>query len=350
MRIKSAVTLIGLFILSFIFFYFSTGVSFKNLFTKTKEPIPPSEFNGWIAWWDEGSALESLNKNPTVFRSVSPVWYKINEHGTIEKIPNNLENQLTSAFKQQNTKLIPTITNDFDSRRTALVLNNSDIYADLIESLKTLAINSEYQGFDIDWEEIDPNDQPAFTFFIQKLADTMHKNNLLLFVSVHPQTGKITDRIVAKGYKFKELSESVDGLKIMAYDFHNQNSKPGAITPFAELTDVLDYTSSLIPSKKIILGLPTYGYDWEKDSKKTAEVVSFKQASERIKMHNGQTQRDPNSNALIGNYTINRQEHIVWFEDAETLGKMVTLARSYGVYQFSFWRIGAEDQNLWLKL
>lgn len=354
-RISSVFTLIGIFVLSLIFFYFFTGANFRNslinpglnlLKTTIQKPTPPSEFNGWIGWWDENIALENLSQNSKIFKSVSPLWYRINKSGTAEKIPNSSEDQIKSVVSQQNIKLIPTISNEFDPNRIALVLNNTDISSVLVEDLKTLALNSNYQGWDIDWEEINPNDQPAFTAFIQKLADVMHQSGLVLTISVHPQTGKPTDRAVAKGYDLKALAAGTDALKIMAYDFHNQNSNPGAITPFKDLTDVLTYTKSILSPEKVILGLPTYGYDWEAN-KKPAEAVSFQQAQDRIKTNGGQTKRDPESNSLTGSYKINGKEHIIWFEDAETINKMIALARSFGIYQFSFWRVGIEDPALW---
>lgn len=354
-RISSVLTLIGIFLLSLIFFYFFVGVNFRNLLiqpslnllkTTIQKPIPPSEFNGWIAWWDEENALADLNQNPQAFKTVSPLWYKINAEGKTERLSNSTEDWIKSFSTAQNIKLVPTITNEFDPNRIALVLNNTDIASPLIEDLKTLALNSGYQGWDIDWEEIDPKDQPAFTSFIQRLADAMHQSGLALTVSVHPQTGKPSDRAIAKGYNLKALAASADALKIMAYDFHNQNSDAGAITPFKNLTEVLTYIKSILPPEKIILGLPTYGYDWELN-KKPAEALSFQQAQDRIKTSSGQTERDPESNSLIGQYKINGKDHTIWFEDAETITKMVTLARSFGIYQFSFWRIGTEDPALW---
>lgn len=37
----------------------------------------------------------------------------------------------------------------------------------------------------------------------------------------------------------------------MAYDFHNPNSDPGAITPFDKLKQVVKYSSSIVPVEKI---------------------------------------------------------------------------------------------------
>lgn len=334
-------TLLGLFGLAAAFFYFSNNLNIKTLLGRVDPALPPLQFNGWIAWWDEGNALKSLQASSRKLTSVSPVWYKIDTEGKLQIIPHSLG--------RSEIKTVPAITNDFDPKRVSKIINNSDISQKYYEELANLAVSNEYQGFDIDWEEINPEDQQSFGLFIQKLADFLHTYNLVLTVSVHPQTGEVSDRDVAKGYNLAELSKSADALKIMAYDIHNQNSEPGAIIPFSDLIKILEYTSKVVPSEKIILGIPTYGYDWESGSK-NAEVVSFKEASDKIKKYNGNIHRDVESGSLVGEYVLGGKNHSIWFEDSETINKIIDKAKSFGVYQFSFWRIGAEDPEMWDKL
>lgn len=353
-HLRSTLTLIGLLSLASALFYFSGGSSIKNLLSenigRASKLTPPSQFSGWIAWWDEENALNSLQKSSKTLISVSPVWYKIDSDGNLAEIPHKLEAQISALAQQANIKLIPAITNDFDPKRVSKVINNSDAFQIFAEDLANLATSKNYQGFDIDWEEISPKDQQAFNLFIQKLSEFLHTYSLSLTVSVHPQTGQSSDREVARSYNLAELSKNADAVKIMAYDFHNQNSNPGAITPLNELSKVLKYTISIIPTEKIILGLPTYGYDWEIGSGKAAQAVTFTEAIERINKNNGQTARDQKSYSLIGSYSIDNRKHMIWFEDIQTISKMIETARETGIYQFSFWRIGAEDPDLWTKL
>lgn len=315
----------------------------------TPKPVPASQFHAWIAWWDENNALNSLVKNTQSLNSISPVWYELNSEGKLQATNHKTKTAITAAAKQANIKIIPVIANNFDPVRVSKVINNSDTSRLFIEELANLATTENYQGFDIDWEEINPADQQSFTLFIQKAAELLHTYNLTLTVSVHPQTGQTSDREVAKAYKLAGLSQTADTIKIMAYDFHNPNSNPGAITPFIELKQVLKFSTSIIPTEKIILGLPTYGYDWPANGQK-GSAVSFLQAQEIIKKYNGQVTRDTNSDSLVGNYNFAENSHQVWFEDAQTINKMVEIARSYGVYQFSFWRLGVEDPEVWGKI
>lgn len=347
-------TLLGFLILAFVFFYFSNGLNIKNLLQETPvghltylKPVPATQLNSWIAWWDEEKAVGTLKKNPKL-ASISPLWYKIDKQGNLQTIPHFLEGPIKDIARQSNIKLIPAITNDFDPERVSKVINNTDILQNFMEKLANLAAGSNYQGFDIDWEEINPQDQQAFSLFIQKLSGFLHTYNLALTVSVHPQTGQPSDRAVARAYNLAKLSQNSDALKIMAYDIHNQNSAPGAVIPFGKLIEILDYTKSVIPAEKTILGIPGYGYDWAEGQKGTA--VSFAEASDRIKKYDGSIQRDTESYSLAGNYISDGKKHTIWFEDAQTIGKIIEKARSYGIYRFSFWRLGVEDPAVWTKL
>lgn len=348
------ITLLLLFSLALVFFYFTAGRNIRNItdnlpldFRKKAVNVPASRFNVWMGSWDEETALSSLEKNYSKLKSVSPLWLRISPNGKLEKITVKSEARLKS-LSEGKLALTPVVTNDFDPKRVSQILGNSDIAASLRSELANLGNEEKYQGFDIDWEEINPKDQVLFTLFIKQLAEFLHSYNLTLALSVHAQTGETSDREVAKGYKLDELGKSADYLKIMAYDFHNKDSEPGAVTPLSELKKVLAYTVSVVPADKIILGLPVYGYDWETGKGGTA--VTFEEASTKIKENSGIFSRDQNSQAMLGSYASEGSKHTLWFEDAKTIEKMIELARSYGVYQFSFWRIGAEDPQLWVNL
>lgn len=105
-----------------------------------------------------------------------------------------------------------------------------------------------------------------FVAFVQKVRDTLPQTDTLTveivtndvlkpnFVDV-PRIGKIADHVV-----------------IMAYDYHSPTSYvTGPVAPLggAGVTSELDVTTAvqkavaLLPSQKIILGMPLYGYAWD---------------------------------------------------------------------------------------
>jgi spore germination protein len=357
--ILSTITLIGLLLLAIIFFYFGNGINLSGFFKKeiiltnrqlAIVTLPPSEFHAWFASWDEKKSYESFRSNIHNLKSISPVWYKIDDEGKLLLIPHGYEGELKTLAQQSGLKINPTVTNDFDPHKTSVLLGRKDISDKLIDDLIHLAKDSGFSGFDIDFEEIDPRDQYLFEEFIETMAGKMHQENLTVSLSIPAQRGTVDDREVVKAYDIDKLSKNADFIKIMAYDFHSPGSRPGAIIPMDDLEKVLTHFTSIMPTSKIILGLPTYGYDWILDSDKRADVVTYAQAQEKIASYSGSLKRSSKSESLIGTYHKDNQAHEIWFQDAQTIKIMVEKARSYGINQFSFWRVGAEDPGIWQNI
>jgi spore germination protein len=346
-------TAVLFFTIALGFFYVTNGANFKTVLqqkdaivaTYQQVTTPPSQYEAWLGWWDESSAQKSLTGNQKL-RAISPVWLKIDTTGKIIPTKTTQKEAIKKLASENNIKLIPTVTNDFDPKGVTLALQDRQLMQNAVDDLVYAAFSEGYGGLDINWEEITPHDQDAFALFVKKLSSRLHDQGKILQVTVHAQTGEELQRAVVKGYNTKVLSEDADFIKIMAYDFHYQNSAPGAITPMEDLEKVLTYNATILPKDKVIIGLPTYGYDWVvKDHK--AEAVSFSQAKDIIAKFKALEKRDPSSSSLVAYYQKDSIDHAMWFEDKTTIEEMVKAARAHGFYQFSFWRLGVEDPELW---
>lgn len=106
-----------------------------------------------------------------------------------------------------------------------------------------------------------------FTKFTRELKSQLTPHNISLTVDI---TGQ--DLIKKTLINPNEVGQIADHVLVMTYDFHHPGSKvTGAVAPLfgAGVTAEYDVVSAIkkasdaIPSKKIILGLPLYGYEWE---------------------------------------------------------------------------------------
>ena len=93
-----------------------------------------------------------------------------------------------------------------------------------------------------------------------------------------------------------------------------------------------------------MLGLPTYGYDWGKD---VGYPLQHDQVIERLQQFGATSTRDKDSFSVIGTYHSDGTDHVIWYEDSESLEKKISVASSYGIYQFCLWHIGGEDLKIW---
>lgn len=303
-------------------------------------------FSAWAPWWDEVRSIESLKKSKNKIEIISPVWYKLNDKELI--IESNSKHKKEILEASLGKKIMPSVNNetdtDFDANAVSAFLKNKSAQEREVAKLIAIAKENNFIGWDIDWEHLNIEDRDHLTKFVKYFAAQLHKNNLQLSMTVQAQSSLTEKNDPAKAQDWVELSKSADFVRIMAYDFHYSGSEPGPVTPIDDLESVLDYAVKTISTEKIVLGVPTYGYDWVGNK---GEPVQYEDAIDRIKKHNGSYKRDPKSDTLVGEYKEGLDKHILWFEDKQSVLRKLSIGYNYDVKKFAFWRLGGEDPEIW---
>lgn len=318
--------------------------------TSAAKSLPETEVSAWLAWFNEGQAYDSLAHHTAKMSTVMPVWYKLSSSGKIELINDVYRrDEILKLAHKNDIAVLPTIGNDFDAERVSKLLNNQDMQNLLIEKLVSEAQGSGYAGWDIDWEQLYPGDRGGLTYFIQNLGTALHQSGLKLSIDVPVPSTKSDSSDQDKAFDYAELSQYVDEVRVMAYDYHYEESSPGAVTPLDSYEATLKTVTGAIPSSKLVIGLPTYGYDWNLKSK-NGSPVQYDEAMNIIEAHHGKLTRDKHTAALVGRYKVDGVEHAVWLNDSQATRAQITIGRSYGVYKYSLWRLGGEDPDTWSDL
>ena len=334
-----------------ILFLTTLGIFNINKESSTLTSIPSPEFSAWIPWWDEERAITSLERTGKKLKFILPVWYRVDENGKISEISSNLKDKILKKAIDNNLSIIPTISNasttGFDPERVSILVSDQNLRKEEVENLVNLANKKGFGGWDLDFEQVYEKDRENYSKFVSVLSENLHKEGLLLSVTVHAQTGSVYDWEGTKGQDIKSIGKYADFVRIMAYDFHNQDSLPGPITPLSWLESILEYAVDVLPTEKIVLALPTYGYDW---SEAKVKPVQYTDAVDLLNQQGKSWERDKKSHALTGEYDAAGEKHTLWFEDADSLKKKIEIAKKFGIYQFALWRLGGEDPKIWEKL
>ena len=210
-----------------------------------------------------------------------------------------------------------------------------------------------YRGLSLDFENLDETSMAAYLGFIQSLYRDLHARNLRLYVNVAAAT---------EDEYLKQIAPSCDGIVLMNYDQHEQESEPGPIAAqdwfIANLTRVL----KTVPKEKIICAVGNYGYDWTlsipdpKDRKhpkpRILDAEDLPHVSEVWRRA-----LDADADLNLDYDTLNphfeyidednNQRHVVWFLDAVTALNELRGARALGLQTFALWRLGEEDASIW---
>jgi len=127
-----------------------------------------------------------------------------------------------------------------------------------------------------------------------------------------------------------------------------------AVAPINEVRKVINYAVSVIPRKKIMMGIPLYGYDWTLPylpKGEFAESIGCLEAVVRAANEGAIIKFDIKAQSPYYNYFDKAQaEHVVWFEDARSIRAKFLLANEYALRGVSYWSLGKAFPQNWYML
>lgn len=294
------------------------------------QTLPQNTYSAWLPWWDWTKATQSLEAEPLI-TIVSPFTYIIQSDTRIlqkRTIPQNWSEKYT---------VIPTISHDLDPQIMIKILTQPETEEFYLTQLQPLITNPLYDGIELDYENIPFEYREQLTAHVRNVAALVKQQNKKIYLALHAKTNDVIAYAGAGSLDYPALCAVVDNCRIMAYDFHYSGSKPGSLVPQYWLSEVLDYSLKHIPTQKLTLALPLYGYLWTDN----ANGRSLTQA--QISQLSGTQQWDERA---VSPFVQVNENQIAYYENTSSLQQKINYAKSRGIYQFSFWRLGDEQEVL----
>lgn len=312
------------------------------------------ETNGYILPTPEGE-LEVINSAGPSLTYIAPFSYAVRPDGSLEPLPD--EDILRTARLYNDAPLL-VITNyrngNFDSDLAHTILSNVSIQDTLISNILRLMRQKGYYGLNIDFERIPPEDRQLYNNFLRKIVPAMHAFNYPVATDLVPKSSDITTGAWHGAHDYRAHGEILDFVILMTYDWGWAGGPPYPIAPITEVSKVLDYAVSVIPRKKIMMGIPLYGYDWTLPyhaGGKWATMISNLDALQLAATHGAEIQYDRTFQAPYFNYYDNTgAQHVVWFDDARSIRAKYELAYRYGIRGVSFWNLNLPFPQNWVVL
>lgn len=309
------------------------------------EPGPSRAVSGWIPYWVQSLAFQSVENHPETFSSISPFWYVMTSSGDVLNLPNAEDSTILSFARTHGISVYPLITNSFNSELISTVLNDPVLRQRHVQNIVSKLVQMDYPGIDIDYENLYVRDRELFVVFLQELKDALSTLSKQLIVSVHAKTNSTGAWSGAEAHDYVGIGQAADIVRIMGYDFSWQGSAPGSIAPASWVDEVLSYAVSTISKTKIELGMPVYGYDWPQGQ--TATSVTYANAVARANQYNVPITLD----ALQGPHYAYTDtlgiNHEVWFVDALYFGSLLDLVNQYDIRGICIWHLGIEDPKIY---
>lgn len=284
---------------------------------------------------DDELSKKSLQENIRSLGVVIPNWFTLKS----EKIINMAsEKDIETLTQKYNVKIMPRLflKNDSDTNLLHRILHSSSSRTTIIHALYKQIKKKHYDGVNIDFSGIQPEDRKELTAFMTELYQLFHANHLKVTL-----TGSPND----KAYDYAALSKVIDRFIMMLFDEHNDGSAPG---PIASITWSQEILKNLpIPQEKTVVCLGSYGYEWKVNSNEPAKYVSFGDIMEAAGASKLKSQWDPVSRNPYLRYIKDNTSYISWFLDAATAYNQLKLAVIYGIQGVAIKELGYEDPGIW---
>jgi spore germination protein len=287
---------------------------------------------------------------------LSPFTYGITYSGDLIPLA---DDALLSAARQRGTfpvMHLSTLTESgqFDTYRGELVLTDPAIQEQLIRQILQTVLQRGYAGVDVDFEYLPGTLAISYAAFLSRLRRLLHAQGRFLWVALAPKTSAAQKGLLYEGHDYPAIGAASDGVLLMTYEWGYTYGPPMAVAPLPNVRAVLDYAVTAIPSSKILLGIPNYGYDWPLpfvQGVTRAQSISSHRAIELAIEHQVAIQFDPTSQSPFFHYTDPAGTvHEVWFEDARSIAAKLKLISEYGFQGAGFWNLMRPFSQTWLVL
>lgn len=263
---------------------------------------------------------------------------------------------LIITFMQEDQEALSTLLSTNASRQNAV---NT-----IIEAVR----ESTASGVNIDFEptgDISESIRNNFTMFIEELRKQLniipntHNSKPLLTISTYASAAS-----KPRLWDLPKLQNSTDYFVIMTYDYTMPKSeKAGPNSPLRDFSGEFEHNilkniaelTSLVPSQKLLLGIPLYGYQWETqdDSKYSPTssrgvTASLERIEQMLYDKTLELVWDRNSLTPYGISTDAGTTSQIYFENEYSLRLKLQLVQSSNLGGVALWALGYDNNVAWL--
>ncbi|MGY1644312.1 glycosyl hydrolase family 18 protein [Geodermatophilus sp. SYSU D00703] len=299
----------------------------------------------WLPVWDDrapASLTSALDQGGVT--EVSPTWAALRVDGTFALTPPPAD--VLDELTADGVELLPTVQNfadgEWQGQATADLLADPQRAADHRAQLVELATRNGWDGIDVDYEALPATAGPRFSEFLEALREDLHAQGLQLTVAVPARVSDDDPNGLA--YSYQVIGRIADQVRIMTYDHAWSTSEPGPVAPVDWVRDVVDHAVAEVPPERLMLGLPTYGYDWVGSEGRNLAATDAVALAEQV---GAEPRWDDESAAWTFTYTRDGQDHTVWYEDARSLERKQEIAVDEELRGVAIWSLGGEDPQVW---
>lgn len=241
----------------------------------------------------------------------------------------------------------------FNNLLITTLVNSEETKQTLLSNLLTTLTEKGFQGVDIDFEYILPDDRVPFADFVAQTREFLSPYGYHVSVALAPKTSDNQRGLLYEGKDYALLGAAADSVLLMTYEWGYIYGPPMAVAPINKVREVVDYAVTRIDPAKIDLGIPNYGYDWTLpyvQGTSAAKVIGNVEAAQIAASAGVPIQFDETAMSPFFRYEKDGLQHEVWFEDVRSIKEKFSLLPAYGLRGMGYWQIMRLFRANWLLL
>ncbi|MDP3784783.1 MAG: glycosyl hydrolase family 18 protein [bacterium] len=366
------------------------------------------EISGWIPYWRKATGTAEAISRLDTFKEINPFGYSVKNNGTLAdtaKLDEEPWVSLIVAARAKKVRVIPTVMWS-DGAAIHRILSNSKTRIALEDEIAALVKEKGFDGIDIDFEGKKAETKNYFSTFLKGLYQRMGKKWVMCTIEARTPLDSRYDTIpkdIRYANDFAAINKYCDRVRLMTYDqgsidLRLNEAAPGPYVPVADpkwVEKVVRLVSKTISKNKIVIGVATYGYEYEvkplaqgyrynllwafnpryalelagtlgiTPERNLAGELSFSYASSSPPISAAASAAVATDTALSNNVPIATTTfsssattsvatvpfHILWWSDAVAIKDKVALAKKLGVRGVAVFKIdGGADPGIWEAL
>ena len=289
----------------------------------------------------DSNSLKSFGTNAGKLDVVFPDWFTFSSPDCT--VDTRIDPTATEAIRKSGVAIIARLSDGVGTmsyaNQTSAILRDPALRACVADMVVGRAKANGAIGVLVDIESLTPADDGAYLSFLADIRSALHASGMRLVVAIPSGS---------QAYHVSMIADMADAVLVVMYGEHFPGSGPGPLASQQWFEDTLTHYAGAIPRDKLIVGIGSFGLDWQTSPTGTAAGLSFDDVMS-IASHVGAS---PILSPIARNMTFAYKDdagltHDVWFLDSATAWNEWKRIQEAQVLGTAVWRLGSEDPTIW---
>lgn len=274
-----------------------------------------------------------------------------------------------STQARENGTRLELVVSQFEEDDIGAFLSSTEAQKKFISSLDNVLLAYPFSGVNVDIEcsgESCSSYRRSLSDFIANLRQHLDDKYNRVGLSIDMYAGAAKKEQI---WDVAAIAPNVDHIVVMAYDFHRKGSpQAGPVAPLfggeehwdSDISSHLAAFLKVVPSEKILLGVPFYGYEWQTVSREpqshtypeTGATASIERVAELLEQRQELAVEEQWNEAALSpflSYTKDDQTYMIYYENSRSMSYKLDFVNQLDLGGVAIWALGYEGRSreLW---